>query len=211
MNGPSPVWAHRQSNTGGDRRRSPRFKPLAVIPAGFGAPGWRIGGQIANISTTGMGIQRHWSIHPELMQHDVTVEVDFALGDDFYMATAKLIRVVEDLASLQFDQQLPECVVQTVVERAQGSAVQWQPGRAIVHGSLGIRVLADILHATENGRVIDLRHVNQIDNAGIGLALLMQDRRGTFDSCHPDIRDLLSATGVCSRCAGMCERSGKRT
>lgn len=205
-----PVWAHRESNTKGDRRGSPRFKPLTVIPAAFGAPGWRFEGQIANISTTGVSIQRHKSVRAELAQQNATVDIDFVLGDDVYMATAKLIRIWDDFASLEFDQQLPESVVKTVIEQGQSSAVQWYPGRAVVHGSFGIRVLAEVLQATESGRVIDLRHVNQMDNAGIGVALLVQDRRGTLDSCHADIRDLLSISGVCSRCAGLCDFSGKR-
>lgn len=210
MNAPLRVWAHQQSNTGPDRRGSPRYKPLPVIPAAFGAPGWRFVGQIANISTTGVSIQRHKSLHAELAQPHAMVDVDFVLGDEYFMATATVIRICGDLASLQFDRQLPESVVQTIVERGRSSAVQWQPGRAVVHGSLSIRVLAEVLHATENGRVIDLRHVSQIDNSGIGVALLVQDKCGTFDSCNAAIRDLMSASGVCAQCAGSCDRSGKR-
>lgn len=205
-----PVWAHRESNTQADRRGSPRFTPFEVIPAAFGAPGWRFVGLIANISSTGVCIRFQNHLHPELAQAGAMVNVDFVLGDDVFMASAKLVRIYGERASLQFEHELSERSVQMFVERGRSSAVQWEPGRAIVHGSLGIKVLSEVLDATESGRVVDLRHVTQIDNDGIGLALLVLDRRGTLDSCHADIRNLLSSSGVCSQCAGSCDFSGKR-
>lgn len=177
----APVWAHLHSKTHSDRRGSPRFKPLNVIPAAFGATGWRLVGHIVNISTTGVSIQNHCNNHDHV-----------------------------EITSLQFDQPLTNHAVQLIIEQGRGSAVHWEPGKAVVHGTLGIRVLNEVLQATAEGRLIDMRHVSQIDNAGIGVALLTLDQRGTLTSCHANIRELLSASGVCYRCTGACNLSGKR-
>lgn len=192
-----------------DRRLWPRYRPADRVAVALEASGWRVMGRLGDMSRSGLRVYRDWGIDSAAAACDVPVLVEWLVGDQLFKAEGVVIRVTAEFLAVRFVNLLDATVFQQLVWDSRACALQWLPGRVVVHGVLSPKIVTDVMAANHAKRLIDLRYVRQMDGAGLGIARLVLDRQGSLDGCHGDIRAALEQAGICSGCAGSCELAGR--